>query len=42
MESGKKLLGHDRETAYFSKTVAKERNTTQRFYARCAVFAMFP
>ena len=31
MESGKKLLGYDRETAYFSKTVAKERNTAQRF-----------
>ena len=31
MESGKKLLGYDREIAYFSKTVAKERNTAQRF-----------
>ena len=42
MESGKKLLGYTREIAYFSKTVAKERNTAQRFYARCAVIAMFP
>ena len=31
MESGKKLLGYDREIAYFSKTAAKERNTAQRF-----------
>ena len=31
MESGKKLLGYDREIACFSKTVVKERNTAQRF-----------
>ena len=31
MEAGKKLLGYDREIAYFSKTVVKERNTAQRF-----------
>lgn len=31
MESGKKMLGYDRETAYLSKAVAKERNTAQRF-----------
>jgi hypothetical protein len=36
MESGKKLLGYAREIAYFSKTVAKERNTAQRFlYPLC-------
>ena len=42
MESGKKLLGYDREAAYFSKTVAREKIRHSGFYACCAVFAMFP
>ncbi len=34
MESGKKMLVYDREIACFSKTVAKKRNTAQRFLFR--------
>ena len=44
MESGKKMLGYAREIAYFSKTVAKKRNTAQRFLCllcrNCDVYVM--
>ena len=44
MESGKKMLGYAREITYFSKTVAKKRNTAQRFLCllcrNCDVYVM--